>query len=220
MSWWNRFLGGGERPKEEPELTDVQRFAFEQATNLMHVINESLQLSNNSTNPETKVSRLELARSKLDSLELLSLQHPFIKLQRLDGVRKTISGLASLYGEAGYYAQTAPSCRDYQQNVWRNIDTQSVELIKGWRFGATMQLRTPLRVLSRHGETHEGLTDPPKIANEQWEGYWTPVLKSYKELGIDIPDVIFESGTTASDIGQIPINGGHYLKFLLKHAGQ
>ena len=73
MSWWNRFLGGGKQPSAEPVLTDVQRFAVEQATNLMQIINESLLLSNNATNSETKVSCLELARSKLDSLELSSL---------------------------------------------------------------------------------------------------------------------------------------------------
>ena len=216
MSWSSRFLGGGKQPSAEPVLTDVQRFAVEQATNLMHIINESLLLSNNATNSETKVSRLELARSKLDSLELLSLQHPFIKLQRLEKVKTTMSDLASQYGDAGYCTQTEPSCRDYQQNVWRNSDTQNGDLIKGWRFIATIQLRTPFRVLSRHGETHEGLTDPPKIANEQWEGYWTTVLKSNKELGIDIPEVIVGGKTTASDIGQIPIDGGDYLTFLLE----
>ena len=127
-----------------------------------------------------------------------------------------MSDLASQNGEAGYYAQTEPSCRDYQQNVWRNTDTQNGDLIKGWRFIATIQLRTPFRVLSRHGETHEDLTDPPKIANEQWEGYWTTVLKSNKELGIDIPEVIVGGKTTASDIGQISIDGSAYLTFLLE----
>ena len=197
-------------------MNDLQRLAFEQAENLMHIINESLQLSNNSTNPSTKVSRLEVARSKLDSLVLLSRQHPFIKLQRLEGVRDTIAALAREYSEAGYYAKTDSSSRDYSQDVWRNIGVPIDDIAKGWRFGATMQLRTPLRVLSRHGEIHDGLTAPPSIARQQWEGYWTPVLRSYKELGIDIPEFGVLDGTMASDIGQIPSGGGDYLKFLLK----
>ncbi len=218
MSWFRRFFGSddSDRPKAEPKLTDIQRLAFEQAGNLMHVINESLQLSNNSTNPSTKVSRLELARSKLDSLVLLSQQHCFIKLQRLDSVRATIAALAKEYGEAGYYALTDSSSRDYSQDVWRNIGMPINDIAKGWRFGATMQLRTPWRVLSRHGEIHDGLTDPPPIACEQWEGYWTPELKSVKELGIDIPEIVVKGETMASDIGQIPGDGGDYLKFLLK----
>lgn len=74
----------------------------------------------------------------------------------------------------------------------------------------------PLRVLSRHGEIHEGLDDPPPIAQNQSEGYWTPLLKSFNELGIELPEIILLGRTTASDIGQIPIDGGEYLKFLLE----
>ena len=42
------------------------------------------------------------------------------------------------------------------------------------------------------------------------------MLKSNKELGIDIPDVIVGGKTTASDIGQISIDGGAHLTFLLE----
>ncbi|MDO8250443.1 MAG: hypothetical protein Q7T78_12110 [Rhodoferax sp.] len=217
MSWLKKLFGGTEQKQSSaPRPNEIQRLVFEQAENLMHVINESLQISNNSTNPSTKVSRLELASTKLDSLELLSAQHPFIKLQILDGVRKTISALSKEYSGAGYYAQTDSSCRDYRQDVWKNINMPLDDIAKGWRFGATMQLRTPLRVISRHGEVHEGLTDPPAIAQDQSEGYWLPLLKSFAEIGIDIPEVIMTNTTMASDVGQIPSDGGEYLKFLLK----
>ena len=59
MSWWKKiFASEGEPKNSEPELTELQRFAAEQATSLMEIINESLQVANNSTNPSTKVSRL------------------------------------------------------------------------------------------------------------------------------------------------------------------
>ena len=231
MSWLSKFFGGSAKPakvhppapdtsQHQPTPTTYQQAIFEQASGLMHVINESLQISNNSTNPETKVSRLEVARSKLDSLELLSKQNPFLKLQRLEGVRKSIAELSSEFSDAGYYALTDESCRDYQQDVWRGINMPSNDLIKGRMFGATMQLRTPLRVLSRHGEIHEGLNDPPAIAQDQSEGYWTTVLKSYAELGMpDVPEVLMRGQTMASDIGQIPNDGGDYLKFLLQVRG-
>lgn len=224
IKWISSLWSESENPKkleetvqnDAPNLTELQRFAMEQATLLVEQINESLQISNNSVNPETKVSRLELARSKLDSLVLLSVQYPFIKLQRLDGVRKTIADLAEEFSKAGYYAKTDSSCRDYRQNVWKNITNPIDDIAKGWKFGATIQLRTPLRVLVRHGEIHDGLSDPPAIAREQWEGYWLPLLKSFKELGIDIPEISLSSRTTSSDIGQIPSDGGEYLKFLIK----
>lgn len=223
IKWISSLWDDTESPKKQEEtdqidplnLTELQRFAWGQAISLMELINESIQISNNSTNPETKVSRLELTRAKLDSLELLSVQHPFIKLQRLDGVRKTIADLAKEYSEAGYYAKTDSSCRDYQQDVWKNIGIPIGDIAKGWKFSATMQLRTPLRVLTRHGEIHDGLTDPPTIARELWEGYWSPLLKSMKELGIDLPD-ISASSTSASEIGQIPLDGGEFLNFLIK----
>lgn len=216
MSWWKTlFASGGEQKSSEPQLTELQRFAAEQATSLMEIINESLQLANNSTNPSTKVSRLELARAKLDSLVLIAAQHPFIKLQRLDAVRKTIALLAEEFTTAGYYAQTDESSREYRQDVWKGIQVPMDDISKGWVFGATIQLRTPLRVLLRHGEIHEGLSDPPPIAKNQWEGFWTPLLKTFREMGIDLNGTLSLDGTMASDVGQIPRNGGEYLTLLM-----
>lgn len=190
--------------------------AMEQAASFMHQVNESLQLANNSTNPETKVSRLEFARSRLTDLQLLAQRHPFIKLQRLEGVQRTIAQLAEEFSEAGYYAQTDESCRDYTQNVWKNINFPIDDIAKGWEFSATIQLRTPLRVLSRDGEIHQGLTDPPRIARAMWEGFWTPDLKPLSEI-TSIPSLEdFKPSTKSSDIGPIPAGGGDYLKFLLK----
>jgi len=445
MSWFSRIFGEGKaaavpaanmsepasRPDGLPELTPLQAMAMEQATTFMHQVNESLQLANNSTNPETKVSRLEFARSKLTDLELFAQRHPFIKLQRLEGVQRTIAQLAEEFSEAGYYAQTdvseytesndhnrqrlsrsdeqailmgiqsqfkvinesieiarksknldtkisrlgvarntlkrareqaaqfslavdgfeqaetainriqealesgapqkildtmeipidmsmssiardllkeatalkrekkyADACeklreayssdgaedlmieerlrlpmylllagrndegweelnrlnaryidqfsqplianqmrvfrskegknrpaapllerdenyRDCTQTVGESINFPIDDIAKGWEFSATIQLRTPLRVLSRHGEIHQGLTKPPPIAHAMWEGCWMPLLKTFRELGIDIPEIVID-GTMASDIGQIPRDGGDYLKFLLK----
>jgi hypothetical protein len=223
IKWISSLWDDSESPKKQeetdqidpPNLTELQRFAWNQAISLMELINESIQISNNSTNPETKVSRLELAHAKLDSLKLLSVQHPFIKLQRLDGVRKTIADLAEEYSEAGYYAKTDSSCRDYRQNVWKNIGIPISDIANGWEFGATMELRTPMRVLTRHGEIHVALTEPPAIVREQWEGYWMPRMKAFKDIGIDLPDMNL-ADTRASDIGPIPLDGGEYLKFLIK----
>ena len=71
----------------------------------------------------------------------------------------------------------------------------------------TVQLRTPLRVLSRHRELHETLsTEPPVIAREQWEGIWVPTTRSFRELGIDIAEPSLS--LMASDIGPIAADGG------------
>lgn len=87
------------------------------------------------------------------------------------------------------------------------------DIIRGLKFNATMQLRTPLRVLLRHGEIHtDGTKPPPKIALERWEGIWFPKAKTFKELGIDVPELPPPS-THASDVG--PIRPDDYLPFLI-----
>ena len=100
------------------------------------------------------------------------------------------------------------------------------DVVKGYRFHATLQLRTPLRVLSRHGQTHSLYGAPPKIAQEQWEGAWLPITKSFEELvgghGRADEDVQFfrrldsamaRPSTVASDVG--PVLADSYLPFLV-----
>lgn len=77
-----------------------------------------------------------------------------------------------------------------------------------------MQLRTPLRVLLRHGETFYNLpNEPPQIARAQWEGIWIAQARSFRELGVDLDEPL--PGQIASEIGPIPTDGGDYLKFLI-----
>jgi hypothetical protein len=100
-------------------------------------------------------------------------------------------------------------------DIHRGVDVRAnSDIISGYRFCATMQLRTPLRVLARHGEVHHGLDwEPPQIAREMWEGIWIPKLRSWRELGIEKNEI--PPGTMASDIGPVPADGGQYLQFLI-----
>lgn len=94
-------------------------------------------------------------------------------------------------------------------SAWGNED-----IITGLRFSATMQSRTPLRVLLRHEEIHTDSTKPPpQIALERWEGMWTPTTKTFRELGLDVDQP--PPGDMASEIGPIPRDGGDYLPFLI-----
>jgi hypothetical protein len=86
------------------------------------------------------------------------------------------------------------------------------DVANGLKFSATMQLRTPLRVLMRHNEIHNDInSDPPKIAKEMWEGIWTLKTMTFRELGIDIDEL--PNGTMASGIGQVKAED--YLPFLI-----
>lgn len=87
-------------------------------------------------------------------------------------------------------------------------------IIAGLQFHATLQLRTPLRVLRWDGVVHTDRDKPaPQVIEALWEGYWIVKTKTWKEIsGVDIPN--FESSTVAADIGPVP-NDGKYLQFLM-----
>ena len=120
-------------------------------------------------------------------------------------------------------ASLAPrNARTTTEHLTRRVDMPAhplpagnEDIIKGYRFVATMQLRTPSRILRRHGELHVGLaTEPPQFCEEMWQGIWVPELKTLRELGFDLQDM--PTGTMAADIGQIPADGGQFLPFLLE----
>jgi len=128
-----------------------------------------------------------------------------------------MSWLSKVFGSTNPPARLiAPSQPgDYRQDVLKNINMPVEDIIDSFRFAATMQLRTPLRVLSRHGEVSIGLSQPPDIARHQSEGYWFPITKTLAEMGINLSEMNVHS-TMASDVGQIPVDGGDYLKFLIR----
>lgn len=83
------------------------------------------------------------------------------------------------------------------------------DIIAGYRFTATLQLRTPLRVLLEHNRLERISPEgPPMITSEMWQGIWVPEL---------IPEFQFlsEGEQASSDIGPVPANGGDYLPFLM-----
>lgn len=88
------------------------------------------------------------------------------------------------------------------------------DLISGWEMSVTMQTRTPLKWLQRHREFHTGAERPIEELPPE-HACWVPVLKTWRELGID-EDEIPET-TMASEIGQIPVDGGDFLPFLMEY---
>ena len=189
--------------------------AAQQAHRLVEIINDSLVLSRNSANPGTKVSRLELARQRLKDLESLSLQYPVIQITRAPQVWAQIDEFAREYAAAGHYAQSDISLRDYGHQALDRVylNDSNHDLIDGWTFHATLQLRTPLRILEREGEFCPLPGPPPSIATEMWHGILLPKTKTWRDRGVDIPE--FTGTGRSSDIGTVPVDGGAYLKFLL-----
>ena len=88
------------------------------------------------------------------------------------------------------------------------------DLIKGWEMSVIMQLRTPLMWLQRHREFHEGAAKPREVLPPK-HACWVPVPKTWRDLGIDEDEV--PETTMASEVGQIPADGGEFLPFLLEY---
>jgi hypothetical protein len=89
-------------------------------------------------------------------------------------------------------------------------DHPASHILSGLVFHATLQTRTPLRILRRHGKVVP-LGTPLSNDFEQWMGIWFPQPKGWRELGVDI-DEVPEFGV-ASDAG--PVKASEYLPFLM-----
>ncbi|MDR0275766.1 MAG: hypothetical protein LBI48_10615 [Burkholderiaceae bacterium] len=195
-------------PDERKQRRARADFIAGQAAILTEQINESLKIAHNSVNPETKVFRLEFARTKLAQFQKLAADNPGLTIKNQEGVKAAIDQMASEFTAAGYYAQADASAKN---SARRGMEAAG-DVVSGLKFAATMQLRTPYRVLRRHGEMHYGNEPPPAIATKIWMGVWLPKIKSLRKLGSDAGEAPME--TMPSDIGQIPAHGGDYLMFL------
>ncbi|MCX5825288.1 MAG: hypothetical protein NTY86_17785 [Deltaproteobacteria bacterium] len=109
------------------------------------------------------------------------------------------------------YTRTIGELQESPLTAWGNQD-----IINGLRFNATLQLRTPLRVLKHHNEFFSGRGAPPRFAEELWEGVWSPVTKSWSELAG--PNSKFSKEQLSKldmAMEQVPSDEENHLKFLL-----
>jgi hypothetical protein len=95
-----------------------------------------------------------------------------------------------------------------------NDMSEFTDLTAGWQMSVTMQTRTPLKWLQRHREYHAGADRPAEQLPPE-HACWVPVVKMWRSLGIDLDEV--PHTTMASQIGQIPVDGGDFLPFLLEY---
>jgi Helix-hairpin-helix domain len=129
----------------------------------------------------------------------------------------------------------------YSSEVNAYVPHGAEEILNGYRFCATLSLRTPLKVLEHHDERHPGPAERLPRYGESRDGIWIHQIKSWSEItGRPIPEIDCTSpayiasfrerlrqhgfgeeqaanaipNAMASDIGPIPQDGGDYLHFL------
>lgn len=217
-------FGASAEPREQIQSNKTFRneYAFSErdklvaqkcAADALRVFTESLNIANNSKNLSTRESRLQIARNTLIELKKMEKQFPFLHLENLQAVEASIAGveaetreLSRAQNASSPAGKTVGELQSEPLSAWGNDD-----IAKGLRFIATLQLRTPLRVLLRDGEIHRDInTAPPKYAREMWEGIWVTKTKTFHEMGIDLPE--WPESESASDIGYVLRR--EYLPFL------
>jgi len=172
------------------------------AQRIVQIINESLQIANTTKNIETKISRVRLARQKLNELIQYANKFPFIKIDKLHEVELNIREFET---EIAKHNNVSIKLQDDETYY------KSKDLIKGLIFHATLQIRTPLSVLIHHGERYCG---PPSKAPQygtESDGYWSYELITWRELGLDIDEM--STVESASDVG--PVRAAEYIPFLI-----
>lgn len=103
--WTIKSKGNHRRPtrtSSKRKLDDVNRVTIESAQRFVDLINESLQLANESKNADTKISQLDFAREMFGKLKQLSRDHPSIELTNLLQVEQDIAVLELEFHQAHY----------------------------------------------------------------------------------------------------------------------
>ena len=94
--------GATPRSAQKPRLDPVQQITASSAKRLAEIINESLQIANDSKNADTKISRLDLAKERLGELKDLVKENPWINIDKLSDVEQSIMELEKEFRKANY----------------------------------------------------------------------------------------------------------------------
>lgn len=78
------------------------------------------------------------------------------------------------------------------------------DILKGWIFHATLDGRTSITCASLSGKTFPVGEGPIPPRHINCRSYSQPLLKSFKEMGIEIPEFSQDGKTRASMDGQVP----------------
>lgn len=106
----------------EPEFNEHRQVIIDSAQRFVDVINESLKIANESKNADTKISRLDVAKSRLVDLKCLTNEYPFIELGQLSEVEQSIAEIEHEFHQAHYRESAEGNMRGQFLEKEGNID--------------------------------------------------------------------------------------------------
>jgi len=173
-------------------------FTTASAERLLEIINESIHILNDSNNIDTRTSRLGIAKEKMEELKDLVSKNVFLSITGLDQFEVCIKEL-----ELELNSHTNKTTKTTSK-----ISEENKSAFEGYKPSATMQPKTPLAILKRHGECAKSIPAsdqslPP--AHATWQLQMKP---KYAFLGA--------GGTIGRPVGKIPADGGDVLPYLIK----
>lgn len=102
MKLFRKLFGFQPKPSEPVYSDDDIQTIAGCAGRCVEVINESLKIAANSKNPDTKISRLDVAKQKLEEVKHYVDEYPFLSLSFLDAVESDILRMEQEFLMAGY----------------------------------------------------------------------------------------------------------------------
>lgn len=133
MVWALKLKGNGTPSGNAPrtaQLNVAQKTTVSTAQRLVEIINESLQIANESMNADTKISRLDLAKKKLVELKTLAKKHPYFKLDQLSDVEQSIKMLELEFMQANIREAAEGNMRGQSLEKEGKIDEAVLEYEK------------------------------------------------------------------------------------------
>ena len=101
MGLFKKIFGSGASPQPQQADTGYSQGDVDiisaSAMRLIEIINESVELANNSSNPQTKIHRIELAAERMAEVKAMAAKYTFLNLTSLSEVEEGIARLTASF---------------------------------------------------------------------------------------------------------------------------
>lgn len=141
-------------------------------------------------------------------------------VRRIRGTKTAKYADGLMEGQRRHIEGMVRTATNHMANVTQQrVYAANADIVKGWLFHAHMDGRTSLTCASLNGKVFKIGEGPVPPRHINCRSAATPLVKSFREMGIDIPEVVVEGRTRATLDGQIPADTSFSAWLRAKPAG-